>query len=296
MKKILFIFNAKAGHAAIGSHLLEIIDAFNSEDTTLTVMTTRYAGHATELVRTFGPEYDMILTSGGDGTVNEIVSGVVSLEKKIPVAYIPTGTTNDFARSLGLSADIKKCIKQLTTGEPFVSDVGMLNDHAFIYVAAFGTPVNVTYTTPQEEKNMWGYPAYVRQFLRTLPNLRPYHLKISAGDRQIEGDYLFGFITNSYSVSGFKGVTGKNVSLNDGLFEFTLIRNVQNVVEFAELLSAAHTLLEEKPDEKYIERFAVSDLWIECDEELEWNVDGEFGGRFHDSKITVLSSAVTFIV
>lgn len=296
MKKILFIFNAKAGHAAIGSHLLEIIDAFNSEDTTLTVMTTRYAGHATELVRTFGPEYDMILTSGGDGTVNEIVSGVVSLEKKIPVAYIPTGTTNDFARSLGLSADIKKCIKQLTTGEPFVSDVGMLNDHAFIYVAAFGTPVNVTYTTPQEEKNMWGYPAYVRQFLRTLPNLRPYHLKISAGDRHIEGDYLFGFITNSYSVSGFKGVTGKNVSLNDGLFEFTLIRNVQNVVEFAELLSAAHTLLEEKPDEKYIERFAVSDLRIECDEELEWNVDGEFGGRFHDSRITVLNSAVTFIV
>ncbi len=296
MKKILFIFNAKAGHAAIGSHLLEIIDAFNSEDTSLTVMTTRYCGHATELVRTFGPEYDVILTSGGDGTVNEIANGLIAIEKKIPVMYIPTGTTNDFASSLGLSSDITKCIKQLTSGELFVSDAGMLNDRAFMYVAAFGTPVNVTYTTPQEEKNMWGYPAYVSRFLKTLPALRPFHLKISTGDREIEGDYLFGFVTNSYSVSGFKGVTGKNVSLNDGLFEFTLIRNVQNVVEFAELLSAAHTLLDEKPDEKYIERFAVSELRVECDEELEWNVDGEFGGKFRDSKITVLKSAVTFVV
>lgn len=296
MEKILFIFNAKAGHAAIGSHLLKIIDAFDREDSILTVMTTRYAGHATELVKTYGKDFDRILTSGGDGTINEIVNGVVQLGKPIPVMYIPTGTTNDFASSLGLSTDINKCIKQLSSGEPFVSDAGMLNDHAFIYVAAFGTPVNVTYTTPQEEKNLWGYPAYVRQFLKTLPNLRPFHLKIQSGERNLEGDYLFGFVTNSYSVSGFKGVTGKHVSLNDGLFEFTLIRNVQNVVEFAELLAAAHTLLDEKPDEKYIERFAVSDLRIECDEELEWNVDGEFGGKFHDSKITVLKNAVTFIV
>ena len=273
---------------------MDIVAKCNDSGYSITIITTRYASHATELVKEYADEYDVILCSGGDGTVNEIVNGMIQVENKKPIAYLPTGTTNDYGASLGLPREISRCIESISIEEPFNVDVGMLNDKAFVYVACLGTPVKVTYTTPQDEKNTWGYMAYVSELLKTLPEMKPYHLRITVDDRVIEGDYLFAFITNAYQVSGFKGVTGKNVSLNDGLFEITLVKNVKNLAEL--VIPVTTTLTSDHPDKRYIERFKISKARFECDEEVEWCLDGEFGGRYRQADIRVIHNAVSFLV
>ncbi|MBR0086945.1 MAG: diacylglycerol kinase family lipid kinase [Lachnospiraceae bacterium] len=297
MKKLLYIFNGRAGHGAnvLRKYLLDIVTMFNDKGYAVTVITTKHPNHAAELVEEYAGYFDLILCSGGDGTVNEIVNGMTKLPEDLrkPIAYIPTGTTNDYGTSLGLPKEISSCIQQIAAEKPFSVDVGKLNDKAFVYVAAIGTPVKVTYTTSQEDKNVWGYMAYVAELLKLLPATRPYHLKIESGDRVIEGDYLFAFVTNSYSVSGFKGVTGRDVSLNDGLFEVTLVKAVKNL---AELVIPMGTLSQEVPDKRYIERFKTDHLIIECSEEAEWNADGEFGGKYKKTEISVMHNAVSFMV
>lgn len=293
MKKILFVFHAKAGHGGIKNHLLEIISSFNQADYSVTVMTTLHQGHAREIVRDYGSDFDMILASGGDGTINEVVNGVLELPEKKPIAYIPTGTTNDYAASLGIPKEISSCIENIIIGNTFTADVGKLNERAFVYVAAMGTPVKVTYTTSQEDKNTWGYAAYVNELLKVLPKIRSYHLKIRSGEFEREGDYLLVFVSNAYTVSGIKGVTGKNVALDDGLFEVTLVKNAKPL---AALIGPLATLFSEQPDPRYIERFQTDHLTIDCEEEVEWNLDGEFGGRAKHTEMKVMSSAVTIYV
>ena len=295
MKKLLYVFNARAGHgeSVLKPHLLDIVTRFNQLDYAVTIMTTQHAHHATELVAEYARHFDMVLCSGGDGTVNEVVNGMVRLEEKKPIAYIPTGTTNDYGSSLGLPSEVSACIDRITGGDPFPVDVGLLNDKAFVYVAAMGIPVKVSYTTSQAEKNIWGYWAYVSELFKVLPETRAFHLSIETPERSWKGEYLIAFITNSKQVSGVKGITGKDVSLNDGLFEVTLVKNVKNI---AELIVHLPTLASGQPDPKYVERFKVKEMQIHCDEEIEWNLDGEFGGKARDAKISVLESAVSFLV
>lgn len=292
MKKALFVFHAKAGRGSLGPHLLSIIQTLNQADYAVTVMTTRYSGHATELVKAYAEEFDLLITSGGDGTVNEIVNGVIGLKKHIPIAYIPTGTTNDVAASLGIPKDVEECLAGILNGETFTEDCGMLNGKAFVYVAAFGTPVKVTYTTPQAEKNVWGYAAYVAALLKELPRTRSYRLKITNGEDFFEGDYMFGFITNSFSMSGIRDIMGKNVSLNDGEFEVMLIPSFRPI----ELSVVLQNILSDHPNPKYVQRFKTKHLTVASEEPLEWCVDGEFGGKLTLSDISVLRDAVTFIV
>ena len=295
MKKVLYIFNAKAGHGAavIRKYLLDIVQKCNENGCSVTIITTKYQGHATELVKEYAQYFDIILCSGGDGTVNEVVNGLLDSGADRPIAYIPTGTTNDYGSSLGLPTEISRCLNTLSGNDTFVVDVGKLNEKSFVYVAALGTPVKVTYTTPQEEKNTWGYMAYVSELLKLLPKTRPYHLKLKTEECEKEGEYLFLFVTNSHSVSGFKGVTGKDVSLNDGLFEVTLVKAVKNLTE---LVIPLTTLTSDKPDPRYIERFKTKSIHISCDEEVEWCLDGEFGGMYKETEINVIHNAVSFLV
>lgn len=292
MRKALFVFHAKAGRGSMGPHLLYVIQTLNQAGYSVTVMTTQYSGHATELVRTYAEDYDLLLTSGGDGTVNEIANGVIALRKQIPIAYIPTGTTNDVASSLGIPKDVETCLDNILRGETFTEDCGTLNGKAFVYVCAFGTPVKVTYTVPQAEKNVWGYAAYVAALLKELPKTRSYRMKITNGDQVFEGDYMFGFITNSFSISGIRDIMGKNVSLNDGEFEAMLIPAFKPI----ELSLVLQNILSDHPNPKYVQRFKTRHLVVESEEPLEWCADGEFGGSYTTSDIQILRGAVTFIV
>ena len=220
--------------------------------------------------------YDMIACSGGDGTLDEVVTGMMQCEKRLPIGYVPAGTTNDFAGSLGIPRSMEKAARVIVDGRSFRCDVGGFNENIFVYIAAFGLFTDVSYETRQDMKNVLGHMAYVLEGMRKLSKVKSYALKVTSGDRAIEGDFIFGMITNSLSVGGFKKITGDNVKLDDGVFEVTLIRRPGNPVELNTIMAA---MVNRNIDTDLMECFTASELQIESAEDIAWTLDGEFGGR-----------------
>ena len=235
----------------------------------------------------------MIVCSGGDGTLDEVVTGMVKSGKALPIGYIPAGSTNDFANSLKLPSNAKKAAKIVLEGEKFACDIGSFNRDVFVYVAAFGMFTDVSYGTNQEMKNMLGHMAYILEGIKRLTALKSYKMKFSYGETVIEGDFLYGMITNSVSVGGFKNITGKNVALNDGQLEVTLIRRPTNAAELNKLITA---LVEQNAESEFIYWFKTSKLKVESPEPVAWTLDGEFGGEHKKVQIEDFKQAMEIIV
>ncbi len=276
-KKMLFIYNPRAGKSQIRSNLLDMIDIFVKAGYEVTAYPTQAQGDGIRAVteRQIG-YYDMIACSGGDGTLDEVVTGMMRCEKRLPIGYVPAGTTNDFAGSLGIPRSMEKAARVIVDGKSFRCDVGGFNENIFVYIAAFGLFTDVSYETRQDMKNVLGHMAYVLEGMRKLSKVRSYTMKVTCGDRVIEGDFIFGMITNSLSVGGFKKITGDNVKLNDGVFEVTLIKRPGNPVELNTIMAA---MVNRNIDTDLMECFTASELQIESTEEIAWTLDGEFGGR-----------------
>lgn len=276
MKKLLFIYNPRAGKGQIRAHLPEILDIFTKAGYLVMARPTQYAGEAAAFIRDWDEPCDLVVCSGGDGTLDEVVDGLMKSPLKCPVGYVPAGSTNDFANSLHLPRDMKRSAAAAVGGSPFLCDVGVFNDRTFVYIAAFGLLTEVSYETPQEIKNVLGHMAYVLEGVKKLGAVRSFPLKVTAGETVIEGDFLYGMVTNSTSVGGFEGITGKFVDLSDGLFEVTLIRRPRNLEEFNRILSALAT---QNIDTDLMYCFKTARLEVESKEEVSWTLDGEFGGR-----------------
>lgn len=275
-RRVLFIVNPHAGKGQIRNHLLEITDTLVKADCEVTVYTTQSQGDAIRVARERDKSYDLVVCSGGDGTLDEIVTGMIQSGFKTTVGYIPAGSTNDFANSLKLPSQMKKAADIVAAGHTFACDVGVFNQDVFVYIAAFGLFTEVSYGTPQEMKNMLGHMAYILEGMKHLQNVKSYHMKVTCAESVIEDDFIFGMITNSYSVGGFKNITGRNVALNDGLFEVTLIKRPNNPIELNSILAA---LLNENVDTDYMYCFKTGSLVVESDEEIAWTLDGEYGGN-----------------
>ena len=198
---------------------------------------------------------------------------------RIPIGYIPTGTTNDFASSLQISRDILEAAHISVNGIPFGCDVGTFNHDIFVYVAAFGLFTDVPYQTDQKLKNALGHAAYVLEGAKRLSNIPSYHIKVTCGERVIEEEFMIGMITNSRSVAGFRSIMGKDVKFDDGEFEVTLIKKPKNIAELNEIITS---LLVESFDTKHMYTFKASEIVLESKEEIPWTLDGEFGGQ-HDN-------------
>ena len=282
-KKMLFIYNPRAGKSQIRSNLLDMIDIFVKAGYEVTAYPTQAQGDGIKAVteRQIG-YYDMIACSGGDGTLDEVVTGMMQCEKRLPIGYVPAGTTNDFAGSLGIPRSMEKAARVIVDGRSFRCDVGGFNENIFVYIAAFGLFTDVSYETRQDMKNVLGHMAYVLEGMRKLSKVKSYAMKVTSGDRVIEGDFIFGMITNSLSVGGFKKITGDNVKLDDGVFEVTLIRRPGNPVELNTIMAA---MVNRNIDTDLMECFTASDLQIESEEEIAWTLDGEFGGRHSRAEI-----------
>ena len=282
-KKMLFIYNPRAGKSQIRSNLLDMIDIFVKAGYEVTAYPTQAQGDGIKAVteRQIG-YYDMIACSGGDGTLDEVVTGMMQCEKRLPIGYVPAGTTNDFAGSLGIPRSMEKAARVIVDGRSFRCDVGGFNENIFVYIAAFGLFTDVSYETRQDMKNVLGHMAYVLEGMRKLSKVKSYAMKVTSGDRAIEGDFIFGMITNSLSVGGFKKITGDNVKLDDCVFEVTLIRRPGNPVELNTIMAA---LLNRNINTDLMECFTASDLQIESEEEIAWTLDGEFGGRHNRAEI-----------
>ncbi len=293
MKKILFVYNAHAGKAAIRSKLADLIDMMVQRGYRVTSHPTQYSGNATELIMQEGSEYDLIICSGGDGTLDEVVTGMMQMDEKRPIGYIPMGSTNDFANSLQLPKNVRKAAEIALDGQPFACDVGQFNDNSFIYVAAFGIFTEVSYQTNQELKNLLGHAAYILEGAKSLLDIEAYEMRVEYEDTILEGEFIFGMVTNSISVGGFKQIAGKNVLLDDGVFEVTLIKRPKNPLELNEIVTS---LLARVDNTELIYSFKTDEIRFYTEKEVTWTLDGEYGGSHNQVVIKNWHRAVEIMV
>ncbi len=293
-QKLFFIYNPRAGKGQIKNHMVRILDIFAKEGYEITIYPTKYPGDAVTAVQNAADGYDLCVCSGGDGTLDEVVTGMMKREKKLPVGYIPAGSTNDFAKSLKIPKMMEKAAEVIVRDERFLCDIGSFNDDVFVYIAAFGLFTDVSYGTPQEIKNVLGHMAYLLEGMRRLPAVsNACRLRVESNGKQIEEDFIFGMITNSFSVGGFKSITGKYVKLNDGLFEVTLVKRPQNPLEMQGIMTA---LLAQETDERYMYSFKTKEIIIEAQKKIPWTLDGEFGGEHKRVRIRNNRETLEFIV
>lgn len=292
-KKILFVYNPKAGKGKIKTHLPEILNIFTQAGGSVTVHPTQERYDAMEVVKKREKGiFDCVVCSGGDGTLDEVVTGMVECEEKIPIGYIPAGSTNDFAKSLEIPNNMLEAAHGIVEGNEFSCDVGRFNEDAFVYIAAFGLFTEVSYETDQQMKNVLGHMAYILEGAKSLSSIKPYQMKVESEEGVFEGEFIYGMITNSISVGGFKNITGKDVELDDGKFEVTLVRCPKSLGDLNNLATA---LLTQKMDSKELLHFKTSYLKIKSDEEISWTLDGEYGGTYKAVSIENEKRAISMI-
>ncbi|MBQ4472866.1 MAG: diacylglycerol kinase family lipid kinase [Lachnospiraceae bacterium] len=282
MKKLLFIVNPKAGKMTMRNHVLAVCEEFRRGGYEINFVPTLAKGEAVDIVASRGAEYDLIVCSGGDGTLDEVVAGTQIGQMDVPIGYIPAGSTNDYAKSLKLPVTPETAARLIMKGTPRAVDVGVMNDQFFIYVAAFGSIAQVSYSTGQEKKNALGHLAYVLDGAVSMLNLKSYHMTISCNATTISGEFIHGMITNSVSVGGFKSIVSSQTKLNDGLFEVVLVRKPKDPTEYPRILSSFLLGDTSAPEIVFLQ---TSELGITCDEPVEWALDGEFGGAFKETYI-----------
>ncbi len=294
-KKLLFILNPHSGKGKIKNKLLDIVDVFVKDGWQVTVHPTQSEKDAYNIVRKTGEEFNMVVVSGGDGTLNEVIRGnmTFSSEKRLAIGYIPAGTVNDFASNMNISKDMIKSAENIVKGTPFRCDVGKFNNKNFLYVAAFGAFTNVSYETPQQNKNVLGQFAYFLEGIKQLHTLPSYNIKVTFDDEMLEGEFILGFVSNSNHIAGFNTMKAFKAELNDGLFEVILVKKPKTLSELSDL---GARLLTQDLNAESIKVFRTSRVRFESDTSVSWTLDGEFGGSLKDADIRVKKEAVTIIV
>ena len=278
---MLFVFNPKAGKGRIKTHLLDIVDIFNKGGYEVIIRATQGPKDAYEQVKEYADQVDLIACSGGDGTLDEVVTGIVEVGSRTPIGYIPAGSTNDFANSLFMPKSMTAAASMIMEEQIYHCDIGKFNNQTFAYVAAFGLFTNVSYETDQDLKNILGHVAYVLEGMKQLFEVKSYHLKVTSDELTVENDFIYGMISNSRSVGGFRNMIGKEVAFDDGLFEVTLIKTPKNPIALQEIIAS---LLIEQVDTKHMYTFKTGKITFESIEEIPWTLDGEYGGS-HDEVV-----------
>ena len=239
MKKMYFIVNLIAGKAVIAKKLGRIIDEFVKADYEVTVHTTQSSDDVVKATQyACNSNFDLIVCAGGDGTLSNCLQAMMRSEKKLPLGYIPAGTTNDFAKGLNIPKDTMAAVRQIIEGTPMPQDVGGFNDDYFTYIVAFGAFTSITYETSQQIKNIFGHSAYVLNALLQLTNIHATPMKIEYDDKVIEDEFVFGMVSNTASVAGLFSVN--DFKLDDGVFEVLLIKKPANPIQLQQIL---HSLL-----------------------------------------------------
>ena len=272
MRKLLFLVNPNAGQRRVNKSLTDIIGIFNEGGYEVTVFLTNGPGSGTQIVQERAKDYDLVVCAGGDGTLNETVTGVLRAGAVCPVGYIPCGSTNDFASTLKLSTDVVQAAKDIMMGAPVEYDVGRWGDRYFVYIASFGAFTRVSYTTPQNLKNALGHLAYVLSGIQELPQIRNIPMALELEGQVLDGEYLFGAVSNSTSVGGVFTLDASQVDLRDGKFEVFLVRMPRDM---AELTQCAAALQNHTYDCAAITFRSVSRLRVHQDPALLWTLDGE---------------------
>ena len=276
MKQMLFIFNPRSGKEQIKGQLVGILDTFTKEGYDIHVHVTQRPLDCMEWVKNHGSDMDLIVCSGGDGTLNETIAGMMCLDHYPLLGYIPAGSTNDFAISLGLAKQMQEAAAEIVESFPYAIDIGKFcNERYFVYIAGFGAFTEVSYLTPQDKKNWLGHNAYMIEGVKSLAGLKPRHMRVEWEDQVLEEDFVFGMVTNTISVGGFKGLVNQSVALDDGEFEVLLIRMPRTPVDLTSIFN--YMFLKEEPNE-YVYKFKARSIRMTSETPVDWVLDGEFGG------------------
>ena len=281
-KHALVIINPKAGQKKARKHTFEIVDRLSRDGYSVSIRTTTKAGDATTFAQQYGPDQDLIVCCGGDGTLNEVINGILEAGCKTPIGYVPAGTTNDFARTLMLPKKAEKCMELIHSGWPRPCDIGSFNGRNFTYIASLGAFTKVSYSTPQKIKNVLGHTAYVLEGAKEISTLSPFSASFTTDGETYEGEFLFGCISNSTSIGGLFRLNRLDVRLDDGEFELLLVRNPKNVTDVNGLIQG---LVRGQYDPRHVVFTHTNDITFHSDTPLPWTLDGESGGNHSDVHI-----------
>lgn len=292
-RKMLLTANIHAGKGTVGNRLPGVIDYYVSQGWDVTVHTTQGRSELVDYLTENACGYEMLVSSGGDGTLNETINGLMACSAPPILSYLPAGTVNDFASSLKIPKDMAEAARLLENGVPRRVDLGLFGEQYFSYVAAFGAFTDVAYQTPQAAKQVWGRLAYLVEGVKRLPSLRSYHMKLSADGFELEDDFLYGMVSNSTSVGGFRFHEQLGVSMDDGVLELALVRFPKNLSEQQAVINA---LLKQEavPGLVYLRR--VSHLHIVSEVPVPWTLDGEFGGEVQELDVRCCPQALEILV
>lgn len=285
-KPALLIVNPVSGQKRILRVLPDVVRTLMDAGYLVTVCVTARRGEATELAEALGGRFELVCCAGGDGTLNETLTGLARAGHRVPLGYLPCGSTNDFAASHGLASDLTEAAAAIASGRSRRYDVGRFCDGAFFsYVAAFGAFSWLSYTTDQNAKNLLGHTAYILDGIKDLPKVKPYRLRMKADGAVYEGDFLFGAVCNTLSIAGTLALPKAEVDTCDGVFEVLLVRNPKTLAEFQELVLG---LLTQDYSSPLLEFFHARTIEADCPADLDWTVDGEFPGHFEQVRIEPL--------
>ena len=295
MLRMMLLVNPNAGKGGYRGVLSEILQIFCNAGWQPTVFFTQTAGEAPGMVERYAPDYDLVVCLGGDGTLSEVCAGMMRLgDRKKPIGYIPLGTANDVARTLGLSAKPVEAAQNILTGKPFPLDIGQFGaDDFFTYVAAFGAFTEVSYGTPQETKHALGHLAYMLEGIRQLPKITDYHAVVEYDGGTVEDDFIFGAVTNSTSVAGLVRLDADSVNLADGMFEVLLVRKPQDVRDLGNIISSVLSTEFSGPNVLFLKSRAVR---FTFEQPVAWTRDGEDGKRHLEVQIRNRHPGVEIIV
>ena len=272
MKKLLFIMNPFAGQKKANKVLPEILMLFTEAGYEINISMTTGPGSASRLAAERGGCADLVVCCGGDGTLNETIAGLLQAGLNVPIGYIPSGTTNDFASSLNLSHNPVQAARDILEGTPVPFDVGKFGDRYFCYVASFGAFTKSSYAVPQTLKNALGHTAYVLGGISELSQIRKFPIRMELNGEVVENDFLFGAISNSTSVGGILTLPNDRVDMGDGVFEVMLIRAPRNLNEIPECLFAVQN---QSFNCGMITFRPARTVKIISDPQMTWTLDGE---------------------
>lgn len=292
-RKLLMIVNPRAGRNKSRGPLFDAAAILSQAGYLLSIRQTAAAGDAAEIAAREGGAYDVVVAVGGDGTLNEVISGLMRLEKRPPLGYLPQGSTNDFAASLHVSGKPAVAAEALAAHAPRQLDIGRWNDRSFVYVASFGAFTKSSYSAPQSAKNALGHFAYILEGMKDLDTLRPYRIRLTADGEVLDGDYLFGAVCNSTSIGGLMKLDPERVVLDDGKFEMLLIPNPKTALDLQNLVLA---LLNQQYDREGLVFRHVSSIHLETGETLPWSLDGEYAPSLPVVEIQNCRQALTVLL
>ena len=294
MKKALVIINPCAGTKQANRHFVQIADILCKGGYETVVATTAKSGDGTEIAKARAKKADLVVCIGGDGTFNEVVAGVIESKSNAPIGYIPAGSTNDFANSIGISKNIIQATKDIVQGVPRHLDVGCFDGRYFSYVASFGAFTRVSYGVSQDLKNSLGHVAYILEGIKDIPSLKPVRLRLKNEVGVYGGDYIFGAICNSTSMGGVLQLDESVVDMNDGKFEVLLIRSPGNIFEINQIILALTS--QNYEDCPLISFFSSKKVEIHADPDMPWTLDGEYQEGKEKIVVKNVQSAIKIMV